>query len=446
MTEALYLPKPSPAEGSETDMASIQAKLRVGVLGGGFMAAVHSRAARSAGAVLAGIASSTPQKGEKAAGELGFERAYADARELIEDDDIDLVHICTPNATHAELALAAIQAGKHVVCEKPLAATVTQATTLANAASAAGIVATVPFAYRFHPMVREARARVAAGETGRLVTVRGSYLQDWLLSAADDNWRVDPSAGGRSRAFGDIGSHLVDMLEFVSGERIESLAAITSTVHTERGGRHVETEDVAGAIIRLTGAPSGRCSSRKSPPVTATSSSSRSRGSRSRCASNRSCPRRCGWAAATTRSSCRATGRYSPRTPRDSQSCPADIRWATRTRSPPSPATHTPPSQGRKWKVCRPSSTASAPLSSPKPCSTRPTPAPGSPCPLTDKGVSIPSRLKTLGFRGTEVPRHRLGLGDGVGRPQTEPLSGRLSWRVPRIAASRADAGLVFRK
>ncbi|WP_082485490.1 Gfo/Idh/MocA family protein [Rathayibacter sp. Leaf296] len=231
--------------------------LRVGVLGGGFMAAVHSRAARSAGAVLAGVASSSPEKGERAAGELGFERAYADARALIEDDDIDVIHVCTPNASHAELALAAIDAGKHVVCEKPLAGAVAEAESLASAASAAGIVATVPFAYRFHAMVREARARVAAGETGRLVTVRGSYLQDWLLGASEDNWRVDPAAGGRSRAFGDIGSHLVDLLEFVTGERIESLAAITSTIHAERGGRAVETEDVAGAIVRLAGGAVG---------------------------------------------------------------------------------------------------------------------------------------------------------------------------------------------
>ncbi|KZX22570.1 Gfo/Idh/MocA family protein [Rathayibacter tanaceti] len=235
----------------------MDAPLRAGVLGGGFMAAVHSRAARSAGAVLAGVASSSPAKGERAAAELGFERAYPDARALIEDESIDVVHVCTPNATHAELALAAIEAGKHMVCEKPLAATVQEAQALADAASSARVVATVPFAYRFHPMVREARARVAAGETGRLVTVRGSYLQDWLLGASDDDWRVDPAVGGRSRAFGDIGSHLVDLLEFVTGERIGSLAAITSTVHAERGGRPVETEDVAGAIVRLEGGAVG---------------------------------------------------------------------------------------------------------------------------------------------------------------------------------------------
>ncbi|NQX13230.1 Gfo/Idh/MocA family oxidoreductase [Microbacteriaceae bacterium VKM Ac-2855] len=231
--------------------------LRIGVLGGGFMATVHSRAARSAGAVLAGIASSTPEKSAAAAASLGFERGYVSAEELIGDPSIDVVHVCTPNATHAALALAAIAAGKHVVCEKPLAGTVDEATELVEAARRAGVVNTVPFAYRFHPMVREARARVARGDTGRLVQVRGTYLQDWMLGADDDNWRVDSAAGGASRAFGDVGSHLVDLLEFIAGERIVSLTALTSTIYPERGGRPVHTEDLVGAIVRLAGGAIG---------------------------------------------------------------------------------------------------------------------------------------------------------------------------------------------
>lgn len=231
--------------------------LRIGILGGGFMATVHSRAARSAGAVLAGIASSSAEKSAKAAAELGFQRGYASAEELIGDPTIDVIHVCTPNATHAALALAAIEAGKHVICEKPLAGTVEEAEALVAAAAAAGVVATVPFAYRFHPMVREARARVASGEVGRIVQIRGTYLQDWMLGAEDDNWRVDSAAGGASRAFGDIGSHLVDLLEFISGDRVESLAAITSTIHAERGGKKVTTEDIAGAVVKLAGGAVG---------------------------------------------------------------------------------------------------------------------------------------------------------------------------------------------
>ncbi|NQX26347.1 Gfo/Idh/MocA family oxidoreductase [Microbacteriaceae bacterium VKM Ac-2854] len=231
--------------------------LRVGVLGGGFMATVHSRAARSAGAVLAGIASSRPEKSARAAAELGFERGYATAEELIADPAIDVIHVCTPNATHAALALAALAAGKHVVCEKPLAGTVGEAAELVAAAQAAGVVNTVPFAYRFHPMVREARARVARGDTGRLVQLRGTYLQDWMLGADDDNWRVDSAAGGASRAFGDIGSHLVDMLEFIAGERIVELAALTSTIYPERGGKPVHTEDLVGAVVKLSGGAIG---------------------------------------------------------------------------------------------------------------------------------------------------------------------------------------------
>lgn len=231
--------------------------LRVGIIGGGFMATVHSRAARSTGAVLAAIVSSTPEKGARAAAELGFERSYGSVDELLADESIDVVHVTTPNATHAPLSLAVIAAGKHVVCEKPLAATVAEGEELVAAAAEAGVVATVPFAYRFHPMVREARARVAAGSTGRIVSVHGSYLQDWMLGASDDNWRVDSAAGGRSRAFGDIGSHLVDLFEFISGDRIESLSAITSTIHAERGGKPVETEDLVGVVIRSVGGAIG---------------------------------------------------------------------------------------------------------------------------------------------------------------------------------------------
>src|SRR5664280_1562817 len=119
------------------------------------------------------------------------EKAYDSAGDLLADDTIDVVHVVTPNATHLEFALAAIRAGKHVVCEKPLATSTADAGRLAAAAAAGGVTATVPFVYRFHPMVREARARVRAGETGRLLSIQGSYLQDWLLAPSDDNWRVD---------------------------------------------------------------------------------------------------------------------------------------------------------------------------------------------------------------------------------------------------------------
>ncbi|TNC18006.1 Gfo/Idh/MocA family oxidoreductase, partial [Georgenia sp. 311] len=156
-----------------------------------------------------------------------------------------VVHICTPNYLHYPLAMAAIEAGKHVVCEKPLATNPQDAVRMAEAVTARGLVGAVPFIYRFHPMVREAREMVRSGGLGRVVLAHGSYLQDWLSGAQDDNWRVDARLGGASRAFGDIGSHWCDLLEFVTADPIRAVNARSATVNAERGGRSaVETEDV----------------------------------------------------------------------------------------------------------------------------------------------------------------------------------------------------------
>jgi predicted dehydrogenase len=227
-------------------------------VGGGFMAEVHSRASRAARARLVALASSSPDRATAAADRLGIERSYPRLSDLLADDDVRVVHICTPNALHAEQARAVIDAGKHVICEKPLATTVADAETLTEAAAAAGVVATVPFVYRFHPMVREARARFLSGETGHLLTVQGSYLQDWLLEETDDNWRVDVEAGGISRAFADIGSHLVDLIEFITGDRIARVAAAKRTFFRSRAEhRVVATEDAVTVAIETHGGAIG---------------------------------------------------------------------------------------------------------------------------------------------------------------------------------------------
>ncbi len=214
------------------------------------MAEVHSRSARAAGAQLIGIASSTKQSAIAASERLGIGHAYSTVGELLADDRVDVVHVCTPNYLHAEFAAAVLNAGKHVVCEKPLATSVADATDLVDLAAESGRVATVPFVYRFHPMVREARERVRNGDVGRVLSLQGSYTQDWLLSRGDDNWRVDAKLGGDSRAFADIGSHLCDLIEFVLGERIARLNAITSSVFGERGtSKNVTTEDLASVIF-----------------------------------------------------------------------------------------------------------------------------------------------------------------------------------------------------
>jgi predicted dehydrogenase len=230
--------------------------IRAGFVGGGFMATAHSRASRSARARLVGIVGSRPERSIEAAEELGIERAFDSLDDLLADDSIEVVHVCTPNSLHTEQALAVIAAGKHVVCEKPLAISAAEAKILVDAAAAAGVTATVPFVYRFHPMVREARARVASGEAGRVLSIHGSYLQDWLLDASDDNWRVDSVLGGQSRAFADIGSHLVDLIEFITAERISRVSAIKRTFFPDRSlHAAVATEDaVAVALETRSGA------------------------------------------------------------------------------------------------------------------------------------------------------------------------------------------------
>jgi len=209
-------------------------ELRVGIAGAGFIGAVHARSARLAGATLAGVADSSPERAEAAARRLGAERAFESALALAEAPDVDVVHVCTPNHLHLPVAEAALAADKHVICEKPLALDAEGAERLARLAAATDRCAAVPFVYRYYPTVREARERIRSGRTGAVRLVHGTYLQDWLLKAEDDNWRVDTDLGGASRAFADIGSHWCDLAEFVTGHRIARLSARTLTAIPER--------------------------------------------------------------------------------------------------------------------------------------------------------------------------------------------------------------------
>jgi predicted dehydrogenase len=209
-------------------------QLKVGIAGAGFSGAVHARAVRAAGALVWGVAASSAERARVAAGQIGAARAFRSAEELVEADEIDVVHICTPNHLHAPLVKRALGAGKHVICEKPLAPDHEAAFELTEAARASGRVSAVPFVYRYYAVVREARERIRSGGCGAVRLLHGSYLQDWLLSAEDDNWRVDGHLGGASRAFADIGSHWCDLAEFVSGQRITRLGARTMTAVPER--------------------------------------------------------------------------------------------------------------------------------------------------------------------------------------------------------------------
>jgi predicted dehydrogenase len=238
--------------------------LRAALIGTGMIGAAHLRAARDAGGEVIGVLGSSPERSRAIAEEWGLASGYPDIDALLADSP-DVVHICSPNDTHLEYALAVAAAGIHVIVEKPIATTVEDAERLVEAVDAAGIVATVPFVYRFHPLVREIRARRLAGAFGDVLLVHGTYLQDWLVDPGVSTWRVDPERGGRSRAFADIGSHWADLAEFVSGEEFRDVTSSMTIAYPDRPAASgasfsraseetervpVGTEDIAVATFR----------------------------------------------------------------------------------------------------------------------------------------------------------------------------------------------------
>lgn len=205
--------------------------LRAAILGSGFMGRVHLEALRRLGNIEA-----IPVKARDAA---AVEAAMQDA-------SVAAVHICTPNASHFPLAKAALEAGKHVLCEKPLATSVADAEALAALAQSRGLRNATCHNLRYYPQVQQMRAMREAGELGEVLIAQGTYSQDWLLYESDWNWRIDSAAGGPSRALADIGSHWCDMAEHVTGLRIASVCADLQTFHKDR-----ETEDFASVIFHM---------------------------------------------------------------------------------------------------------------------------------------------------------------------------------------------------
>ena len=230
---------------SQESIAAPGRRLRVAIVGTGTIAAVHRRAAVLAGAEIVGVLGSRPERSQQAARRWGLPVAFAGLADLA-GSPVDVVHICSPNVTHARYAEALLAAGKHVVCEKPLGISLAEAERMNAVAEQAGVVATVPFVYRYHPVVREIRARAQAGQYGRWNLLHGHYLQDWLLSPAASNWRVDPAQGGSSHAFADIGSHWCDLVEWVSGERVDTLVAQLSVAVPRRVAAPRGAPDGAG--------------------------------------------------------------------------------------------------------------------------------------------------------------------------------------------------------
>jgi predicted dehydrogenase len=251
--------------------------MRVGVVGTGFIGPVHVEALRRLGIEVTGLVGSTPERATPKAAALGIPKVYDSFEALATDPTIDVVHITSPNHLHYPQAKFALQAGKHVVCEKPLAMDTTESAELVALANDSGRVAAVNFNVRFYPLAHEAKARVQRGEIGDVYAVHGSYLQDWLLYDTDWNWRLEPEFSGNMRAVADIGSHWLDLVSFITGLRIESVLAdfrtflpirqkpqgsvetftgkdapVVATVPTE-----IHTEDYASILLRFAGGTRG---------------------------------------------------------------------------------------------------------------------------------------------------------------------------------------------
>jgi predicted dehydrogenase len=201
------------------------------IVGTGFIGAVHLEALRRLNVPIAGIVGSSSERAQQKAAEWGIARAYSNYEEMLEDASVDVVHITSPNVEHFAQARAALRAGKHVVCEKPLAMDSAQTAELAALAASTGLVAAVNFNIRYYPLVHEMRERVANGSAGSPYLVTGAYFQDWLLKDTDWNWRVESERGGELRVVGDVGSHWFDLASFVTGQRIvEVMADLTTFV------------------------------------------------------------------------------------------------------------------------------------------------------------------------------------------------------------------------
>lgn len=218
--------------------------LKIAVLGTGFIGAVHAEAAERNGARVLGFLGSTPERTAAAARRLG-RPAFASLDEVLASD-ADVVHVATPNHLHAEQTLAVLDAGKHVICEKPLATDLDDARELRRRAVASGLVHAVCFTQRFFPQVHEARERVLAGDLGRPHLLTGSYLQDWLLYDTDWNWRLDAAVGGPTRSVSDIGSHWLDASAFIVDSPIVAVCAHLQTVHPVRRRPTGEVETFSG--------------------------------------------------------------------------------------------------------------------------------------------------------------------------------------------------------
>jgi predicted dehydrogenase len=248
---------------------TVRLPIRVGIIGAGFIGPVHVESLRRLGFVeVAALAGRDQPSAERKAAALFVPRAYGNYLDLIADPAIDAIHICSPNRDHYPAAKAALAAGKHVVCEKPLGMTSAESAELVTLAEASGLVHAVTFNIRLYPLVQQMRGMARRGDLGEIYLVHGGFWQDWLLLDTDYNWRVEAAAGGPLRAVGDIGSHWIDLAQFVTGLPVQRVLAdlVTflptrrkperaldtfSTGDVPRTSVAIDTEDAASVLLRL---------------------------------------------------------------------------------------------------------------------------------------------------------------------------------------------------
>ena len=225
--------------------------IKAAIVGTGFIGPAHLEALRRIPNVeVVALVEVNQELADEKAKQLGIPRAYVFA-DMLNQADIDVVHICTPNFLHYSQAKAVLEAKKHVICEKPLAISLAEAEDLVKIAKTSGLVNAVHFNLRYYPMVRQMKVMREKGELGEVYSIMGSYLQDWLFLQTDYNWRLEPDKSGDSRAIADIGSHLLDITEYVTGLRITQVMADFSTVHKTRLKPLKAIETYSGKMLTL---------------------------------------------------------------------------------------------------------------------------------------------------------------------------------------------------
>jgi predicted dehydrogenase len=222
--------------------------LQAAVVGAGFIGPVHVEALRRLGIPIAGVLGCDPDESVRAKRDLGLPKAYSEFRELLDDASVDCVHLAVPNVLHYEMAQQALLAGKHVMCEKPLAMTSAETADLVEIAASRNQAAAVCYNVRFYPLNIETRSMLQSGSMGDVYAVNGSYTQDWLLYETDYNWRVLSEQGGHLRAVADIGTHWMDLITSITGLQIEAVFADLSTVHKTRKRPLGEIETFSGKL------------------------------------------------------------------------------------------------------------------------------------------------------------------------------------------------------